>query len=105
MKAPEYLRQENIAYRFLTKDNAVTEPMSIIQSSRNPYDDYLYGGGYGSSSRSTRWPTAAELGFNDSQYKAFKAALTQEYALIQGRQFVGLRCSYCRLLLSSDVQR
>ena len=32
----------------------------------------------------TVWPTATELGLNDSQYAAYKAALTQDFSVIQG---------------------
>jgi len=38
---------------------------------------------YNSISAST-WPSAYELGFNESQYQAFKTALTQEFVVIQG---------------------
>ena len=31
-----------------------------------------------------RWPTAQQMGFNESQYDAFKLALTSKLALIQG---------------------
>ena len=30
------------------------------------------------------WPAATELGFNNSQYAAYKAALTQDFSVIQG---------------------
>ena len=42
------------------------------------------------------WPTAPELGLDDSQYKALQLALTREFAIIQGppgtgKTFIGLR--------------
>lgn len=32
-----------------------------------------------------KWPQAEELGLNYSQYAAYKAALTQEFTVIQGK--------------------
>ena len=95
MKAPRYLRNTNTTFRFITKDNTVTQAMSILPSdSRHSYstteydydDDYGYIRRYGLQ-QTTRWPNASDLGFNESQFEAFKSALTQEYALIQGRVF------------------
>ncbi|KAJ9573473.1 hypothetical protein L9F63_009133, partial [Diploptera punctata] len=42
------------------------------------------------------WPSAKELGLDDSQYKAFQAALTREFVVIQGppgtgKTFLGLK--------------
>lgn len=61
---------------------------------------YGYGGSYGGSSRG--WPSASLLGFNNSQYEAFKAALTTEYVLIQGKPYnmysmYTLKYSYTRI--------
>ena len=98
MKAPRYLRNTNTTFRFITKDNTVTQAMSILPSdSRHSYstteydydDDYGYIRRYGLQ-QTTRWPTASDLGFNESQFEAFKSALTQEYALIQGRVFLSI---------------
>ena len=99
MKAPAYLRNTNTTYRFITKDNTVTQAMSILPSDSRysysteyEYDDdddddyYSYIRRYGSQ-QTARWPSASDLGFNESQFEAFKSALTQEYALIQGNDF------------------
>jgi len=32
------------------------------------------------------WPRAEEMGFNQSQYEAYKSALTEEFVVIQGKQ-------------------
>ncbi|KAF6024122.1 ZNFX1 [Bugula neritina] len=42
------------------------------------------------------WPRAEEMGFNQSQYEAYKSALTEEFVVIQGppgtgKTYVGLR--------------
>jgi hypothetical protein len=34
-----------------------------------------------------RWPSAEELGLDNSQYKAFRFALTKEFVVIQGNKF------------------
>ena len=97
MKAPGYLRNTNTTYRFITKDNTVTQAISILPSDSpqsfsteydydddyDDYDDYGFIRRYGLQ-QTARWPTASDLGFNESQFEAFKSALTQEYALIQG---------------------
>jgi len=31
------------------------------------------------------WPPAEEMGFNQSQYEAYKTALTKEFVVIQGK--------------------
>jgi len=33
-----------------------------------------------------KWPGAEEMGFNQSQYEAYKSALTQEFIVIQGKR-------------------
>lgn len=63
---PKYLRMIESNYRFIDKDSHVSQPVSLK---------------YGESSR---WPSAASLGLNNSQYEAFKQALTTEFAVIQG---------------------
>jgi len=32
------------------------------------------------------WPPAEEMGFNQSQYEAYKTALTKEFVVIQGKR-------------------
>ena len=48
------------------------------------------------------WPDRESLGFNESQMRAFKLALTKEFALIQGppgtgKTFVGLKIAQALL--------
>ena len=68
-----YTRFIETNYRFITANNRVTEPISIFRES----------GG--------KWPTAEQLGFNDSQYEAFKMALTKEFVVIQGRSIANIK--------------
>ena len=62
------------AYQFLSSYDRdhLTSPVSMVTDSG-------YGYGY-----SATWPSSTELGFNPAQYEAFKAALTQEFVVIQG---------------------
>ena len=60
------MRRLETNYRFITKDDSVTRPVQV------------------GISGSTNWPPAKKLGFNQSQYDAFKLALTKEFAIIQG---------------------
>jgi len=60
------MRRLETNYRFITKDDSVTRPVQV------------------GISGSTNWPPAEKLGFNQSQYDAFKLALTKEFAIIQG---------------------
>ena len=72
INAPVYTENTEGNYRFITADHRVTEPISIIRES----------GG--------KWPTAEQLGFNDSQYEAFKMALTKEFVVIQGKNIANI---------------
>ena len=62
---PDYLRTLVSTFRFVTRTNTVTPLVNL-------------------TSYQTKWPEAATLGLNDSQYLAFKSALTQEMSVIQG---------------------
>jgi len=59
----------------------LTEPTSLHDVSQYMFQDSF--SMYNSRNAST-WPTANNLGFNESQYQAFKTALTQEFVVIQG---------------------
>ena len=69
---PLYTRFIETSYRFITANNRVTEPISIFRESE------------------AIWPTAEQLGFNDSQYEAFKMALTKEFVVIQGKNIANI---------------
>lgn len=81
---PEYLKGLSEGYLLITKDGDLTGPVSaqaLTSSARRSafgFSDYY-------SDRSSRCPTADQLGFNDSQYEAFKMALTKEFVVIQGK--------------------
>ena len=54
------------------------------------------------------WPSADDIGLDNSQYKALQTALTQEFALIQGppgtgKTFIGLKIAEVLLNNSHDV--
>ena len=53
-------------------------PLPIKADCEQEYTDLM------PASDTADWPSASDLGFNDSQYSAFKAALTQEFSLLQG---------------------
>ncbi|XP_067947233.1 NFX1-type zinc finger-containing protein 1-like [Watersipora subatra] len=78
ISSPTYTRFIETFYRFITAANDVTPPVSIFQEGEG------------------KWPPLNQLGFNESQYEAYKMALTKEFAVIQGppgtgKTFVGLR--------------
>ena len=75
---PDYLRTLVSTFRFVTRTNTVTPLVNL-------------------TSYQTKWPEAATLGLNDSQYLAFKSALTQEMSVIQGLIYL---FQLCRILFS-----
>ncbi|XP_067947239.1 NFX1-type zinc finger-containing protein 1-like [Watersipora subatra] len=73
---PAYTSMEML-YRFIAADKEVTKLVSVFRNCKN-------------------WPSAEELGFNESQFEAYKMALTKEFAVIQGppgtgKTFIGLK--------------
>ena len=61
--SPEYMKGEDLRY-CLPRRGGWTNPLPL----NNP----------------SEWPPAKDLDFNESQYEAFKAALTHEFVVIQG---------------------
>ena len=82
---PQYLRHTMRAYLFLSSygHDHLTSPVSMVTDS-----------GYGYGYRDT-WPSSNELGFNPAQFEAFKAALTQEFVVIQGMNMQSFVCTEC----------
>lgn len=62
---PAYLRTLVSTFRFISQKNTVTQLVNL-------------------TSYESKWPEAVALGLNESQYLAFKSALTQEMSVIQG---------------------
>jgi len=57
--------------------------------------------------RDDQWPSAAQLGLDDNQYRAFKTAITNEFTIIQGppgtgKTFLGLKVAQV-LLQNSEL--
>lgn len=103
--APDYMTSET-KFLLICKNGTISPAVSPIGSTHqraNPYSHYNdfdeYGDFYGYGGhrmQSNTWPSADQLGFNDSQYEAFKMALTKEFVIIQGppgtgKTFVGLK--------------
>ena len=64
---PEYMKGEDLRY-CLPRDGGWTDYLPL----NNP----------------SEWPPAKDLRLNESQYEAFKAALTQEFVVIQGKSLL-----------------
>jgi hypothetical protein len=69
--------------------------------------DKKYGDDYGLADLldTSSWPTAAQLGMDESQYAAFRAALTREISIIQGppgtgKTFIGIQIA--KFLLANE---
>ena len=107
LNLPEYARQA------LPRSTAVNSEEEIVQ------EEDTHPQGHHSSDDSVdvamatempkeifKWPDRESLGFNESQMRAFKLALTKEFAVIQGppgtgKTFVGLKISQALLANSS----
>ena len=86
-----YVKRLTSGYRLITKSGGITNPVSVSKLCANEYVGQRYGGinMYDSYSSYDLYgggscPSAEQLGFNSSQYDAFKMALTKEFVIIQG---------------------
>lgn len=72
VRYPAYLKSRVSTFQLIGRDHDVSDIVNL-------------------TSYESKWPEASELGLNDSQYSAFKSALTQEMSVIQGENFLATR--------------